>query len=306
MALGMSTWRRSPCPSWCRRRWRVRLGLTDQPGQSTMDTLQRFLSDRELLLVLDNCEHLIEATASLIAELLGSCPGLTLLTTSREPLGVSGEVTWGVPSLSLADEAVELFDDRARRARPDFRVDGRQHRSRHRDLPTPRRPATGHRTGRSTHPRALGDRHRRQPSRPLPPADRRSPHGGATPADPACVGRLVARAAVRFRANHVPALGRLRRRVRPRRGARGRWGGRDGALPGARPTHAARREVTGRRRRQRRRDPLPAAGDRCVSTRWRNSAKRATRQMPATAIEITTSQWQQRSTPRQTPTTNGN
>ena len=51
---------------------------------------------------------------------LGGCPGVTLLTTSREPIGVAGEVTWRVPSLSLADEAIELFADRARRARPDF------------------------------------------------------------------------------------------------------------------------------------------------------------------------------------------
>jgi predicted ATPase len=87
-----------------------------------MDTLRRFLRDRELFMVLDNCEHLIEATSDLVAELLGDCPGLTLLTTSREPLGVPGEVTWGVPSLSLTDEAVALFDDRARRARPGFRV----------------------------------------------------------------------------------------------------------------------------------------------------------------------------------------
>jgi predicted ATPase/class 3 adenylate cyclase/DNA-binding CsgD family transcriptional regulator len=98
------------------------LGLTDHPGQSTMETLHRFLSDRELFIVLDNCEHLLEATSGLAAEMLGDCPGLTLLTTSREPLGVSGEVTWGVPSLSLADEAIALFDDRARRARPGFRV----------------------------------------------------------------------------------------------------------------------------------------------------------------------------------------
>ena len=49
-------------------------------------------------------------------------PGLTVLATSREPIGVAGEATWRVPSLSLADEAVELFADRARRARPDFRV----------------------------------------------------------------------------------------------------------------------------------------------------------------------------------------
>jgi predicted ATPase/class 3 adenylate cyclase/DNA-binding CsgD family transcriptional regulator len=98
------------------------LGLTDQPGHPTMDTLARFLSARELFMVLDNCEHLIESSAGLIAELLGSCPGLVLLTTSREPLGVAGEVTWGVPSLALADEAIELFDDRARQTRPDFRV----------------------------------------------------------------------------------------------------------------------------------------------------------------------------------------
>ena len=54
--------------------------------------------------------------------LLAACPGLTLLATSREPIGVAGEVTWRVPSLSLADEAIELFTDRARRVRPEFRV----------------------------------------------------------------------------------------------------------------------------------------------------------------------------------------
>ena len=58
----------------------------------------------------------------LVVALLGACPQLTILATSREPLGVPGELTWRVPSLSLADEAVELFADRARRARPDFVV----------------------------------------------------------------------------------------------------------------------------------------------------------------------------------------
>jgi predicted ATPase/class 3 adenylate cyclase/DNA-binding CsgD family transcriptional regulator len=98
------------------------LGLTDQPGSSTLDGLHRFLSGRELLLVLDNCEHLLEASGSLVAELVSTCAGLTLLTTSREPLGVAGEVTWGVPSLPLSDEALELFEDRAARVRPGFRV----------------------------------------------------------------------------------------------------------------------------------------------------------------------------------------
>jgi predicted ATPase/class 3 adenylate cyclase/DNA-binding CsgD family transcriptional regulator len=98
------------------------LGLPDQPGRSTTDTLVGFIGDRQLLLVLDNCEHLLDAAAELIIALLGACPGLTLLTTTREPIGVPGEVVWRVPSLSLADEAVELFSDRARLVRSDFRV----------------------------------------------------------------------------------------------------------------------------------------------------------------------------------------
>ena len=73
-----------------------------------------------MLVVLDNCEHLLDASAALIVALLSACPGLTLLATSREPIGVAGEVSWRVPSLSLADEAIELFIDRARHARPDF------------------------------------------------------------------------------------------------------------------------------------------------------------------------------------------
>jgi predicted ATPase/class 3 adenylate cyclase/DNA-binding CsgD family transcriptional regulator len=98
------------------------LGLPDQPGRSTDDTLIRFISDRRLLIVLDNCEHLLDASASLATEMLTACPELRLLTTSREPLGIPGEVTFVVPSLSLADEAIELFTDRARRTQPDFAV----------------------------------------------------------------------------------------------------------------------------------------------------------------------------------------
>jgi predicted ATPase len=98
------------------------LGLPDQPGQPTTELLRRFVRDRQMLMLLDNCEHLLDASAELITRLLGSCPRLTLLTTSREPIGVPSEVSWRVPSLSLADEAIELFSDRARRAKPNFRV----------------------------------------------------------------------------------------------------------------------------------------------------------------------------------------
>ena len=98
------------------------LGLPDQPGRSITETLLRSVRDRRLLVVLDNCEHLLEASAELVNEVLAGCSRVTILATSREPLLVSGEVNWQVPSLSLADEAVELFTDRARRARPDFTV----------------------------------------------------------------------------------------------------------------------------------------------------------------------------------------
>jgi predicted ATPase/class 3 adenylate cyclase/DNA-binding CsgD family transcriptional regulator len=98
------------------------LGLPDQPGRSTMDTLTRFVADRRMLVVLDNCEHLLDACADLVVALLGTAAGLTMLATSREPIGVAGEVSWRVPSLSLRDEAIELFTDRARHVRPEFAV----------------------------------------------------------------------------------------------------------------------------------------------------------------------------------------
>ena len=96
------------------------LGLPDQAGSSVTDTLVRFINDRTMLVVMDNCEHLADACATMVAELLGACPALTILATSREPVRAAGEFTWQVPSLSLDDEAIELFVDRARQSRPDF------------------------------------------------------------------------------------------------------------------------------------------------------------------------------------------
>jgi class 3 adenylate cyclase len=74
------------------------LGLPDQPGRSTMDNLLRFVRDSQMLVVLDNCEHLLDASAELVVTLLGAAPRLTLLATSREAIGVAGEVSWRVPS----------------------------------------------------------------------------------------------------------------------------------------------------------------------------------------------------------------
>jgi len=96
------------------------LGLPDQQGVATMAIVTSFIGPRLALLVLDNCEHLLDACAALAEDLLRACPGLTILATSREPLGAAGEAVWRVPSLALAGEAVELFADRAARARPGF------------------------------------------------------------------------------------------------------------------------------------------------------------------------------------------
>ena len=97
-------------------------GLPDQPGRSTVDTVVKFVGDRQTLVVFDNCEHLLDASAELVETLFNHCPSLTVMTTSREPISVAGEVTYRVPSLSLDDEAIELFTDRARRANPSFRI----------------------------------------------------------------------------------------------------------------------------------------------------------------------------------------
>jgi predicted ATPase/class 3 adenylate cyclase/DNA-binding CsgD family transcriptional regulator len=96
------------------------LGLGDAEQRSTIETITRFIEDRQALIVLDNCEHLLDACAELVESMLRACPVLTILATSREPISVGGEVMWRVPSLSLSGDAIELFTDRAQRARPGF------------------------------------------------------------------------------------------------------------------------------------------------------------------------------------------
>lgn len=88
-------------------------------NRPALAVLTDYLRERELLLILDNCEHLIQACAELANALLRACPRLRILATSREPLHIPGEVTWRVPSLPGA-EAVQLFVERAQAARPDF------------------------------------------------------------------------------------------------------------------------------------------------------------------------------------------
>ncbi len=111
------------------------VGGQQAPGLQPVDQLIATLTEEPTLLVLDNCEHLLEPCAALTAALLARHAAVTVVATAREPLGVPGEVTWRVRSLSTPPaetamtvpslsqyEAVRLFIDRARRARPTFAV----------------------------------------------------------------------------------------------------------------------------------------------------------------------------------------
>jgi predicted ATPase/DNA-binding CsgD family transcriptional regulator len=111
------------------------LGSQAAPGSTAMSTLQAFFRGSQALLVLDNCEHLVQACAELIHDLLGASPHLRVLATSREPLGVAGEALFRVPSLSVPAElgteagedlidyeAVHLFVERARASLPGFEL----------------------------------------------------------------------------------------------------------------------------------------------------------------------------------------
>lgn len=111
------------------------LGVHERPRQPMTQTLVEHLSGRHLLLVVDNCEHVLEDCADLVDTILRACPAITLLATSREPLRVSGETVWRVAPLvvpaaplrinlqELAEcEAVVLFMDRAQMAAPGFEI----------------------------------------------------------------------------------------------------------------------------------------------------------------------------------------
>ena len=111
------------------------LNVAEEPGKPLMQTLTAALKSQRLLLVLDNCEHLLSACAHLVDALIHACPGVRVLASSREGLGIAGEMVYRVPSLSLPDlkqtatpaslsmyEAVRLFVERAMAALPTFTV----------------------------------------------------------------------------------------------------------------------------------------------------------------------------------------
>jgi predicted ATPase/DNA-binding CsgD family transcriptional regulator len=123
-------------PSLVAQRVAAALGVRAEPDRPLAETLTVALRPRRLLLILDTCEHVVDASAALVQQLLAGCPGLRVIATSREPLRVRGETVWRVPPLELpaaighlsADEltrheAIRLFADRAAAVRPGFALD---------------------------------------------------------------------------------------------------------------------------------------------------------------------------------------
>ncbi|WP_325052114.1 protein kinase domain-containing protein [Nocardia stercoris] len=114
------------------------LGVFDHGGGPPLDTLIELLAHQDVLLVLDNCEHMIVAVAQLAESLIRACPGVRILATSREPLDIGGEVVYPLSPLEIPDtsaepplggaaqrsDAVTLFEERAAAAVPGFEVDG--------------------------------------------------------------------------------------------------------------------------------------------------------------------------------------
>jgi predicted ATPase/class 3 adenylate cyclase len=106
-------------------------GLRAGEGADLGSVVHTYLADKHLLLIVDNCEHVLDTAAHVVAAMLQAAPGLRIIATSRESLGVPGEVVYHVPSLLVAadaahaaeSEAVSLFLDRARTARPGFDPD---------------------------------------------------------------------------------------------------------------------------------------------------------------------------------------
>lgn len=110
-------------------------GLKEEPRKTPEETLKGYLKDKEILIILDNCEHLIEVCAEITEKLLLYCPGLKIIATSRELLNIAGEQIYKIPPLTLPDlnkndspdqlsqyESVRLFIERALGVNPKFRI----------------------------------------------------------------------------------------------------------------------------------------------------------------------------------------
>ena len=183
--------------------------MKEEPGKPMPRRSPSASSDKRLLLLLDNCEHLLDACAGWPMRSCGSAPACRSWRRSREALGIAGEQTYRVPSLSLPDPSKR----RRRRRCPSTRRCSSSSNARcwspgfpgHQPersgvgvaLPPARRHPAGHRVGGSAGALALGRGDRRQAGPAFPAADRRHAHGAAAPADAALAHRLELRPAER-------------------------------------------------------------------------------------------------------------
>jgi class 3 adenylate cyclase len=207
------------------------LGLREETGKSILQTLADHLADKRALLILDNCEHLLEAAAALVDLLLRRCPGLRIATTSREALGIAGEQSFRVPSLSLPPPSgkptasaiascercscswtaprscVPTSRCRTTMRHPSlsicFRLDG---------IPLAIELAA------RTRAYALDRRDRRPAQRALPPADGRLAHGTPRQQTLRSLNRLELRSPQRPGETDAPAIVGVRRRLDARGG----------------------------------------------------------------------------------------
>ena len=276
-------WSRSPAPAApARRGWRsswpagtrTRGGASWRRWRTTPTSpapIAEVLGDADHgLLVLDNCEHVLDGAADAVEELLARSPDLHILATSRAPLGVDGEQVLRLCGLEPAG-AVDLFVDRARAA--DGIVDRPRDR---RAVPAARRPAAGDRARGRPHALDGARRDRRAARRAVQPADGAGPPRGRPPLDPARRDRLVVRAARRAAAAAVRAAVGVRARLRARRRGGGVRGRRRRPRAGGVAARRAGVQLAGRRSGRQWADALLPARDAArVRRRAAGGARRA-------------------------------
>ena len=189
------------------------------PPERTLEAhLAAHLGEEPFLLVVDNCEHVVEEASGVIDRLLTAVPVLRVLATSREPLDLYGEHCVEVPSLEVdgaASAGVRLFTERALAADVDAVFADAERGDDHRDRPSPRRHPARDRARGGADPIAATGGDPRRARRPLPPALARPPSRPGAPVHPRRRGELVLRPARSRRTARVPAPGRLCGIVQP-------------------------------------------------------------------------------------------
>ncbi len=158
------------------------LGLREVADVRDVDVIIEALKPRHALLVLDNCEHLVDACAALAESILRRCESVSMLATTREALGIPGEQTWLVPPLAEPD-AMQLFAERARAVSPSFALTDANTPAVSRDLRSPRRDSAGHRACGGARESAVRRADRGASHRRLPPALHRLAHIAAASHD---------------------------------------------------------------------------------------------------------------------------